>query len=753
MRERQKARELPWNMITEQGWVICWDGTLLAVLSLDLPKNSSNPLLSHSRAQEANRWVMSLPTGVTLWFDMTRSIPEEPPYDDRSGKMGNPAAADFERHRSVIWNTNPPYVTESTLTIRMRPAVGEDGIMDESWDAFAKTVSGCVNGLSAAGITARKLDAKETVTYLHRCVAMDGSSVIPPLPGVSLSRYLGSTSIEKRTIPLKVGKNYVQVLSVQSYPELVTSALMDFTSGLSRNIRWVCRYGTLGKDDSLKEMEKVYMVHKGRQARFSSYITSAVTNTPIEEDDRKERSLTGEADQAQEEIIAGNHTMGFFTATIVVSAESEAALKADCALISDLVAKRQMPVRTESLNLYPAFLGSLPGNAGFNVRKDFLPSDALCDFLVLTSQFHGQKENAALREWTGVGTPNATVANIDGSPFYLNLNGEGDVGHTLVTGPTGSGKSFLLSFLAVSWLKYPGGRVWILDKDMSSLPLVRRTGGAFYHPGKDGTTFQPLCDAMGSKGRCMRFIEAVCSVQDVPLDASERKRLLDTLSLLPPGKETITVFRSLLRGSDHSSRIADAFDLYGGNGQYSSLFDSPEDGLAEAFGSGITMVEMNELMASGDGCVVPALAYLTSRIEEAAAERLPTLLILDEAWLFMRHKAFRGFVQSWLKTLRKFRVFVILATQETKDIDGEIASTIQQSVHTKLLLPDREAGTETLRKSYRSVGLTDDQIDVIADGSCMRPKRNLLLVQGEGEAVLDLGIDAWQKDFLTGGGE
>ena len=60
---------------------------------------------------------------------------------------------------------------------------------------------------------------------------------------------------------------------------------------------------------------------------------------------------------------------------------------------------------------------------------------------------------------------------------------------------------------------------------------------------------------------------------------------------------------------------------------------------------------MEELM-HGQSAVLPVLTYLFHRLEERF-DGAPTLLILDEAWVFLDDPLFAGRIREWLKTLRK----------------------------------------------------------------------------------------------------
>src|SRR3546814_3486527 len=67
------------------------------------------------------------------------------------------------------------------------------------------------------------------------------------------------------------------------------------------------------------------------------------------------------------------------------------------------------------------------------------------------------------------------------------------------------------------------------------------------------------------------------------------------------------------------------------------------------------------------GVVAPVLSYLFHRLKERFDGR-PTLLILDEAWIFLDHPLFAARIREWLKVLRKKNVSVVFATQSLADI-------------------------------------------------------------------------------------
>src|SRR5258708_40069669 len=128
------------------------------------------------------------------------------------------------------------------------------------------------------------------------------------------------------------------------------------------------------------------------------------------------------------------------------------------------------------------------------------------------------------------------------------------------------------------------------------------------------------------------------------------------------------------------------------------------------------MIEMGHLMSLGEQVVIPALEYLFHRVEQQFDGRA-TLLIIDEAWLFLGHRVFASRLQSWLKTLRKKNVYVVFATQEVADATSkpELLSTIVSACHTKIFLPDEEALSPAMADSYQRIGLTTAEVHILAN--------------------------------------
>ena len=178
-------------------------------------------------------------------------------------------------------------------------------------------------------------------------------------------------------------------------------------------------------------------------------------------------------------------------------------------------------------------------------------------------------------------------------------------------------------------------------------------------------------------------------------------------------------------------------------GRFGQIFDSDED---QVTSGAWTHFEMGFLMSLGEEAIVPALAYLFHRVEQSL-DGSPTLFILDEAWLFLKHPMFAGRLQEWLKTLRKKNVYVVFATQEVADAaNSPILPTILSSCPTKIYLPNDEALTPAIAAAYAGFGLSDTELRILAEA---QKKRDYYYRSVRGRRLFTLNLSPVALAFVA----
>jgi type IV secretion system protein VirB4 len=204
---------------------------------------------------------------------------------------------------------------------------------------------------------------------------------------------------------------------------------------------------------------------------------------------------------------------------------------------------------------------------------------------------------------------------------------------------------------------------------------------------------------------------------------------LASLASASASQRTLTGLSALLQ----SDRLRQAIEPYTFNGPFGRLLDAEQDRLGLADVQGFEMEELMHL----PGALLPVLTYLFHRIEERF-DGTPTLLILDEAWVFLDDADFAARLREWLKTLRKKNVSVVFATQSLADIQNStIAPAIVESCATRIFLPSPQAVEPQLRGVYESFGLNERQIAILAQA---QPKQDYYLQSRLGHRLFDLGL-------------
>jgi type IV secretion system protein VirB4 len=593
-------------------------------------------------------------------------------------------------------------------------AAAEDG-QDDRRDLaiFGKTVREILDIMAGVFVEVRELADEETLTYLHSTISTNRHPVRVPEVPAYLDALLPDQAFTPGDIPM-LGRHFVPACTITGFPGSTVPGILDQLNHLGIEYRWSTRYIFLSKEEAQREFEKARRRFWQGRKSLLTLLKETITKEESALVDNASAGKAGDVDRALEEIGNDVVSYGYLTSTIVVWDRDVDLARRKSQAVRQVIQQNGFVVRDESLNAQEAWLGTLPGHLWANVRRPPVSTATLAHLMPLSSVWAGDEQNEHLRDRAGVGTAHVYCSTAGSTPFRLNLAVQ-DVGHTFIVGPTGAGKSTLLGTLAIQFLRYPNAQVIVIDKDKSARALTLALEGVIYEPGneKAATSFQPLRDIDDPVERvwASQFVLHLLAEQKVSPSPALKEYIDSALASLAsnPRREhrTISGLSFLL-----TPELKAALYPYTVRGNYGQIFDADRDSVDSS--SAVQMFEMGELMRMGEEAVAPALDYVFHRVE-ARFDGRPTLLILDEAWLFLRHPTFVSRLQGWLKTLRKKNVYVVFATQEVADAaNSPIAQTILQACPTKIYLPDEQAQTPALASVYRSFGLTDTEISILA---------------------------------------
>jgi type IV secretion system protein TrbE len=763
---------LPWACLVAPGVILQKDAifqTTCAFRGPDLASSLDSELISASA--RINNALRRLGSGWGLFIEAQRF--ESSGYPRATWPHPAAAVVDLERQRTFeqggahyessyyltfTCQLPPEHRTRAVALFYDKGAAGGD-----SWDAdehtaltrelhhFQKAVAEIVDILAGVFPEVGMLGDDQTLTFLHSTISTYRHPVRTPDTPMYLDALLPDMPFTPGDVPM-LGDHFVCTMTVAGFPSATSPGLLDALNHLETEYRWVTRFLCLDKAEAKSLIEKYRKQWWSKRKGLWTLVKEEASKQEAALIDNAAANRSADADAALQELGDDLVSFGYLTTTVTVWDTSLEQARRKSQRVKEVIQSRGFTVKDETLNSTYAWLGSLPGHVYANVRRPLVHSLNLTHLMPLSSVWAGDAVNRHLESVCGVGAPHLYCSTTGSTPFRLHL-AVGDVGHTLIIGPTGAGKSTLLGMLALGWLKYPGAQVVIFDKDRSARAATLAVGGACYEPGNERApvAFQPLANIDQGPERvwAAQFIATLLTAQSVPVDHRVQAAIDETLVSLataPRTQRTLTLFASQIGSRQRSLR--EALRPYTLEGNFGQIFDADQDDMREA---PWTMIEMGHLMTLGEAVIVPALEYLFHTVERQFDGR-PTLMIVDEAWLFLSHPVFANRLQAWLKTLRKKNVYVVFATQEVADATSkpELLSTILSACHTKIFLPDDEALTPAMMAAYQAIGLTSAEVDILAKA---QKKRDYYYRSVKGRRLFQLGLGPAALSFVGASSE
>jgi type IV secretion system protein TrbE len=743
---------LPWAALIAPGVVLNKDGSFQRTFRFRGPdlESATEPELVATCAR-LNNVLRRFGSGWALFFEAERypapGYPSSEFPDSASWLVDRERRAAFEHnhldgepehrrrahfesshHLTLLYLPPPDKVNRAERALLETPP-DERGIdCHDHLEAFIAETDRALDLLSGLMPVCAPLDDAETLTYLHGTVSTRRHPVAVPETPMYLDAVLADTPLAGGLEPM-LGDQHLRTVTVLGFPNTTRPGLLDDLNHLGFAYRWVTRFIPLDKTAANSALTRLRRQWFARRKSIAVLLREMLYNEPAPLIDSDADNKAVDADAALQELGGDHVAFGYLTATVAVWDESRTRAAEKVRALERVINARGFTTIRETVNAVEAWLGSLPGHAYANVRQPLVHTLNLAHLVPLSAIWAGPARNDHLN-----GPPLLLAETGGTTPFRLSTH-VGDVGHMLAVGPTGAGKSVLLALMALQFRRYPDAQVYIFDKGGSARAAVLAMGGRHHALGTGGAlAFQPLwrIDDPVVRGWAAEWIASLLAHEKVVLTPEVKEAVwsaLGNLASAPPAERTITGLSVVLQLNTLRSALAP----YTLEGPYGALLDAEEDELALA---DVQCFEMEKLMQE-TGAVLPVLTYLFHRLE-ARFDGRPTLLVLDEAWLFLDNPMFAGRIRDWLKTLRKKNVAVVFATQSLADIaESTVAPALIESCPQRIFLPNDRALEPQSRKAYERFGLNARQVDLIA---AAQPKRDYYLQSWRGNRLFDLGL-------------
>jgi type IV secretion system protein VirB4 len=339
--------------------------------------------------------------------------------------------------------------------------------------------------------------------------------------------------------------------------------------------------------------------------------------------------------------------------------------------------------------------------------------------------------------------PIAYFRSISGEPYGFSFHATDSLtemppAHTLIIGPTGRGKSTMVSFLASQALRIPSLKTYLFDR-MNGLEVFTKAAGGEYltfegDSRNSGMNPLHMPDSPENRSFLRQFIGLLCGAQDAS-DFAEASRLIDLVygerdenglntvgALDIEDRSLALMYRAAF--SAHG-RMRGAMQPWVDPALLGNYFNAPQDTLnlegKRVFGFDMTTALTDEKLAP------PLVRYLLQKIyQDSAKNDNPALIFVDETAPLLGNKSFADwFMKVLLQEGRKRRMAVISAFQRPSALqEAGLQDLFMGQCQTVIFLRN-PAGQES---EYAPWGLTRNEMDFVLNRT-YKEHRYLMLVK------------------------
>lgn len=451
---------------------------------------------------------------------------------------------------------------------------------------------------------------------------------------------------------------------------------------------------------------------------------------------------------ALEGVVSRSFIMGWHHLTVHTYAPTLKQARSNASVVKTMLNNSGLIASTVGLASEAAYFAKLPGNQHLAPRPCPLNSWNFLCFSPFHNFMSGKANN---NPWGPAWMMFKTVA---GTPLFFNSHvtpddemsfGKRPLGHALLLGRSGAGKTTQLAAMAAQATKYDA-RMFLYDSDQGLMPLVTLMGGHYTHL-KEGVRtgwaplqMEPTKQNIAFAKRLMRLCAEVTLGAALPNElAAELVRGIDALmdehSLIPLHERTIFMLSEIITLPE----LGKLLHPWTRQGEHGWLFDNDSDSLNvtkyDIYGFDLSdfVVSEGELPSPARS---PMLMYLNYRVRKSIDGKRRVIQWYDEFHRYLDDPIMDVEIKRGLKTDRKKDAIYIFATQEPNDaLECRIGKTIVQQTVTKILLENPDASYDDYVNGMK---LTPAEYEALL--SIPENSRQFLVKQGSQSAlaVMDL---------------
>ncbi|ERM01651.1 hypothetical protein Q644_20590 [Brucella intermedia 229E] len=592
---------LPWAALIAPGVVLNKDGSFQRTARFrgpDLDSATASELVGTTA--RLNGALRRLGSGWAIFVEAQRNPATE--YPESMFVDSASALLDVER-REQFEESGLLYENSYYLTFVWLPPAEEASRM-ESWLYEGRERSGVNPWKLLKGFIDRTdrvlhlvegfvpevawLNDADTLTYLHSTISTKRHEVRVPETPMYLDALLADQPLAGGLEP-RLGNFHLRTLTVIGFPTVTfPPGILDDLNRIAFPYRWSTRAIMLDKLEATRLVTKIRRQWFAKRKSVAAILREVLTNeqSVLLDSDAANKAL--DADAALQDLGSDQVGEAYVTATVTVWDADPRIADEKLRLAEKVIQSHDFTAIVETVNAIEAWMGSIPGHVYANVRQPPISTLNLAHMMPLSAVWAGPEKDEHLD------APPLFYAKTEGgaTPFRFSLHVGGDVGHTMVVGPTGAGKSVLLALMALQFRRYERSQVFAFDFGGSIRAATLAMRGDWQDLGgslSDDTalmntvSLQPLAGIHDTPERAWAadWLVDILTREGVEITPDVKEHLwtaLTSLSSAPVVERTISGLAALLQ----SNSLKQALRPYCIGGPYGRHLDAEMEWLGEA---------------------------------------------------------------------------------------------------------------------------------------------------------------------------
>ena len=552
----------------------------------------------------------------------------------------------------------------------------------------------------------------------------------------------------------------LMIISIKGYPGVVNSDDLEKILLINGSFTLVQNYRFLNKEKAKVLIMSTEQYYRSQIKTPIVHLIEKISGIESTKIDSGQLVLAEDSQAALIDLTVDDLNYGYHSMTLLINESDADALIQTKNSLSEILTNSGYGLVLEVIYQLGAFISTLPGSTDINIRSKLISSRNLSDMTITRSISLSKNENTYLSSIRNTMTPCLCLFETkSGVPFRFNFHVD-DVGHFMIIGPTGGGKSTFINLMIIMWQKYSPCKVIIIDKDNSCYTTIKSLGGSYIDfKSRDINLckMNPLRWIHDENKRFQLISWIICLMEvfnDTSITSSQVVTINNAISYLKKSQNgfvTLSNLQVMLDGIDHELSARLLPWLKDKNSPFNSIatiFDNDVDEFYKELKfdkSGIIGIDLGSILQN-EKLVEPLLQYLLISIDELLEAQTPTMIYLEESWYLLENIKFRNVFEEWIKTLRKKQTIVGLSTQSVDDIlKSGISASLNDNIKTRIFLSNFQA--QASYSTYSDLlGLSDKDIQTI---KTMQRKRNYLIWQDGLVRLIDTNFNKTILSFIN----